>query len=88
MVEAGLLEEVKRLTPFRNLNALQTVGYAEVFEQLDGTISPEEAIEKVKTHTRQYAKRQMTWFRKDKDFIWFHPSQIEKIKGTITDALD
>ena len=88
MVGAGLLEEVKRLTPFRNLNALQTVGYAEVFEQLDGTISPEEAIEKVKTHTRQYAKRQMTWFRKDKDFIWFHPSQIEKIKGTITDALD
>lgn len=87
MMEAGLLEEVKRLVHFRNLNALQTVGYAEIFEYIDDNISLEKAIEAIKTHTRQYAKRQLTWFKKDKEFTWFHPSQVEKLKGIITDAL-
>ena len=87
MIEAGLLEEVKRLVPFRNLNALQTVGYAEIFEYIDNNISLEKTIEQIKTHTRQYAKRQLTWFKKDKEFTWFHPSQVEKLKGIITDAL-
>ena len=87
MMEAGLLEEVKRLVPFRNLNALQTVGYAEIFEYIDNNISLEKTIEQIKTHTRQYAKRQLTWFKKDKEFTWFHPSQVEKLKGIITDAL-
>lgn len=87
MMEAGLLEEVKRLVPFRNLNALQTVGYAEIFEYIDDNISLQKAMEQIKTHTRQYAKRQLTWFKKDKEFTWFHPSQVEKLKGIITDAL-
>ena len=87
MMEAGLLEEVKRLVHFRNLNALQTVGYAEIFEYIDNNISLEKTIEQIKTHTRQYAKRQLTWFKKDKEFTWFHPSQVEKLKGIITDAL-
>lgn len=87
MIEAGLLEEVKRLVPFRNLNALQTVGYAEIFEYIDDNISLQKAMEQIKTHTRQYAKRQLTWFKKDKEFTWFHPSQVEKLKGIITDAL-
>ncbi|MBL7743389.1 MAG: tRNA (adenosine(37)-N6)-dimethylallyltransferase MiaA [Chitinophagaceae bacterium] len=79
MIEAGLVNEVKSLLPFKNLNALQTVGYAEIFNYLDGTVSLEKAIEKIKTNTRQYAKRQMTWFRKDKEIKWFSPLQVNEI---------
>lgn len=84
MMEAGLLDEIKKLLPYRYLNALQTVGYAELFSYLDGTISIDKAIEQVKTNTRQYAKRQMTWFKKDKEMNWFAPSQA----GEITRFLD
>ncbi len=75
MMKAGLLEEVKGLTAYRHLNALQTVGYAELFDYLDGKITLEQAVEKIKTNTRQYAKRQMTWFRKDKEINWFSASE-------------
>lgn len=70
MIEDGLLEEAMVLEPFRNLNALQTVGYTELFEHFDGVISLEEAVEKIKRNTRHYAKRQMTWFRKDGELRW------------------
>jgi len=70
MIEAGLVEEVKKLSPYKNLNALQTVGYAEIFDYLDGKISINHATEFIKKHTRQYAKRQITWFKKDKDINW------------------
>jgi tRNA dimethylallyltransferase len=70
MIEAGLVEEVKKLLPYKHLNALQTVGYAEIFDYLDGKTSLKDAIELMKTNTRQYAKRQMTWFKKDKDINW------------------
>jgi len=70
MIEAGLVEEVKKLSSYKNLNALQTVGYAEIFDYLDGKISIELATELIKKHTRQYAKRQITWFKKDKDINW------------------
>ena len=70
MIEAGLEEEVKRLLPYKHLNALQTVGYAEIFDYLDGKTSLKDAIELIKTNTRQYAKRQLTWFKKDKDINW------------------
>jgi tRNA dimethylallyltransferase len=79
MIEAGLVEEVKALLPFKKLNALQTVGYSEIVEYLDGTISLEKAIENIKTNTRQYAKRQITWFKKDKEMRWFHPSDTERM---------
>ncbi len=79
MMEAGLLEEVVGLVHLKNLNALQTVGYAELFDHLDGNISLEEAIEKIKISTRQYAKRQLTWFRKDKAMQWFSPFQLKEI---------
>ena len=79
MLEAGLLEEVKRLIPMKKLNALQTVGYAELFSYFDGSASLEKAIEQIKINTRQYAKRQMTWFRKDKDITWFSPIQIKEM---------
>lgn len=79
MMESGLLEEVKRLSTYRNLNALHTVGYAELFDYLDGKITLHKAVEKIKTHTRQYAKRQFTWLRKDNEINWFSPGQVKEI---------
>ena len=70
MMEHGLLQEVRDLKPYQHLNALQTVGYKEIFDYLDNKISLEKAIEDIKTNTRQYAKRQMTWFRKDLTILW------------------
>lgn len=70
MVEQGLFEEVKSLSEYRNHNALNTVGYKEVFEFFDGKITREEAIELIKRNTRRYAKRQLTWFRKDESIRW------------------
>jgi tRNA dimethylallyltransferase len=69
MINEGLLDEVKSLYPFKHLNALNTVGYKELFDYLDGKISFENAIEDIKTHTRRYAKRQLTWFKRDDDYI-------------------
>jgi len=87
MMEAGLLDEVKQLIPFQHLNALQTVGYAELFDYLDKKISLEKAVEQIKIHTRQYAKRQMTWFKKDKEMQWFFPAQIKEMIEWVTQRL-
>jgi tRNA dimethylallyltransferase len=70
MMDAGLLEEARALLPYRNLNALQTVGYRELFDYFDGLISLNRAVELIKQNSRHYAKRQMTWFKKDKEMIW------------------
>ena len=70
MMEAGLLEEVNGLYSLRELKNLQTVGYSELFEHLEGKCSLEHAVSKIKQHTRNYAKRQMTWFKKDKEMTW------------------
>jgi tRNA dimethylallyltransferase len=74
MMEDGLLEEVRDLIPYRSLNALQTVGYTEFFDFFDGKLTMEKAVDQIKIHTRQYAKRQMTWFKKETDFHWFNPT--------------
>lgn len=79
MVDAGLEGEVRSLLPFKHLNALQTVGYSEFFDYFDGKISREEAIEKIKQHTRQYAKRQLTWFRRDASVRWIQPDQAGRV---------
>jgi tRNA dimethylallyltransferase len=71
MMEAGLLEEVKKLKPLQGIKNLQTVGYSELFDYLDGKCSLEDAVNKIKQNTRNYAKRQLTWFRKDPDTNWF-----------------
>ncbi len=71
MVEAGLLKEAKLLYPFRDYNALNTVGYKELFEHFDGKISLETAISEIKKNTRRFAKRQLTWFRKNDNILWF-----------------
>lgn len=78
MKEAGLYDEVKALLPYRNLQALQTVGYRELFEHLDGKISFEEAIEKIKINSRHYAKRQLTWFKRDQEMKWFDAEDPNK----------
>lgn len=79
MISDGLVEEVRSLRSYRDVNALQTVGYSEIFEHLDGKTSLETAIDEIKKNTRQYAKRQMTWFRKDKEINWINARQIEDI---------
>ena len=83
MIDAGLEEEARRMLPFRNLNALQTVGYRELFEYFDGAISREEAIERIKRNTRRYAKRQLTWFRRDPEIRWFSPFETEAVLAWI-----
>lgn len=80
MLQAGLMEEVRGLHPFKNLNALQTVGYREFFECMDGNLSMDEAVEEVKKNTRRFAKRQLTWFRKNTAIRWFdYEASPEKI---------
>ncbi|CAM4150593.1 tRNA dimethylallyltransferase [Pedobacter westerhofensis] len=73
MLAEGLLDEVKGVTQYRDYNALKTVGYAELFDYLDGTLTYEAAVDKIKQNTRRFAKRQLTWFRRDKDIQWFEP---------------
>ncbi len=76
MIGEGLIEEVESLIPHQHLNALQTVGYKELFEHFEGKITKQQAIEKIKISTRQYAKRQMTWFKKDEDVKWFNANDV------------
>ena len=84
MLEKGWIEEAKSVIRYRNLNALNTVGYKELFQYLDGNLSLDEAVEKIKTNTRRYAKRQLTWFKRDKEMHWFHPGETDKILEFIT----
>ena len=79
MIESGLFEEAKRLSPQRNLNALQTVGYQEIFGYIDGLYDRAEAVRLLKRNSRRYAKRQMTWFKKDKNITWFKPEELGNI---------
>jgi tRNA dimethylallyltransferase len=79
MIEYGLVEEVRALIPYKQSNALQTVGYAEIFEYLAAKISLTAAIDEIKKNTRQYSKRQMTWFKKDASITWFSPNQVDEM---------
>ena len=84
MMQDGLLEEARRLYPQRTLNALNTVGYKEMFAYLNGTWTLEEAVERMKGNTRRYARKQLTWYKKDPDIRWFHPEEKEEIIKYIT----
>ena len=86
MVTNGLFEEAAALFPFRSLNALQTVGYQEIFGHMEGQYDRDEAIRLLKRNTRRYAKRQMTWFRKDTEVKWFQPDQLSEIIQYIEQA--
>ena len=79
MMENGLLQEVKSLTHFKNKNSLQTVGYKELFEHLEGKITLEEALNKIKQNSRRFAKRQITWFKKDRSTTYFSAENLDKI---------
>ncbi len=79
MIADGLVEEVRKLEKYRGVNALKTVGYQEIFSYFDGTFTLDEAIEKIKTNTRRYAKRQITWFKRDKYINWFLPAERKRI---------
>ncbi len=79
MIEQGLLYEVEGLYARRHLNALNTVGYKELFDYMDGRWSKDEAIERIKGNTRRYARKQLTWFKRDDSVCWFHPNQQEEI---------
>ena len=80
MLDHGLLTEVEKLYQYRQLKNLQTVGYSELFDYLDGKYSLPEAVEKIKQHTRNYAKRQLTWFKKDTEITWFRADDAEVVK--------
>ena len=84
MMEQGLLEEARQLYPMRHLNALNTVGYKELFAYMDGVWPLDEAVERIKGNTRRYARKQLTWFKRDEDVTWFHPDDIEKILNFIS----
>jgi tRNA dimethylallyltransferase len=79
MMQDGLLEEVRGLIDKRETNALNTVGYKELFNYLDGLWTLDEAVERIKGNTRRYARKQLTWYKRDEKMRWFHPDQIEEI---------
>ena len=79
MMQQGLLKEAESVYPLRHLNALNTVGYKELFEYFNGRWSLEEAVERIKGNTRRYARKQLTWYKKDPQIRWFHPDQKKEI---------
>ncbi|MBR1542757.1 MAG: tRNA (adenosine(37)-N6)-dimethylallyltransferase MiaA [Bacteroidaceae bacterium] len=85
MMTDGMLEEARQVYPYRQLNSLNTVGYKELFRYLDGEWTLDKAVEKIKRNTRVYAKKQLTWFKKDSSIHWFHPEQKQEIKTLLTD---
>lgn len=87
MIEHGLIDEVKGFAHLKSHNSLNTVGYKEIFKYLDGEWTLPFAIEKIKQNTRIYSRKQVTWYRKDEDIAWFHPSDIENIIKYIEDNL-
>jgi tRNA dimethylallyltransferase len=88
MIARGLVQEVRSLYPFKHINALNTVGYKELFDYMDGNCSLEESIEAIKGHSRQYARRQLTWFRKDKCMKWFRPDETDSIIPYIREKIN
>lgn len=79
MIDDGMIEEVQRVYPKRMLNSLNTVGYKELFEYLDGLTTLDEAIFKIQSNTRRYARKQLTWYKRDQEMTWFSPDNIEEI---------
>ena len=84
MMADGLLDEVKRMNAYRSVNALNTVGYKELFNYLDNVWTLEEAVERIKGNTRRYARKQLTWFKRDTEMRWFHPDDKQMIKTYIS----
>lgn len=87
MMENGMVEEARLLLPYRSLNALNTVGYKELFRYFDGEWTMEEAIERIKGNTRRYARKQLTWYKKDNDIDWFDAAETDKVFMYLVDKL-
>lgn len=79
MINNGFVEEAKKVYPLRGLNSLNTVGYKELFDYFDGNISLDDAIFKIQSNTRRYARKQLTWYKKDENMKWFEPNNVEEI---------
>ena len=79
MIASGLIDEARRMHPYKGFNALNTVGYKELFDYLDGNCTLEEAIFRIKCNTHKYCRKQLTWFKRDKDIRWFSPDNVEEI---------
>ena len=90
MIAQGLVDEARALLPYRHLNALNTVGYSELFDHFDGKNDLNTAIELIKQNTRRFAKRQLTWFRKDKNITWMAPDEVtdKNLEGLLTTPLN
>ena len=84
MMAQGLLDEARAMTPYREVNALNTVGYKELFDYMDERWSLEEAVERIKGNTRRYARKQLTWYKRDENIKWFHPDQQQEILNYIS----
>ena len=84
MIQNGLVDEARNLTSYRHANALNTLGYKELFNYFDGIWNLDEAIERIKGNTRRYARKQLTWFKRDATMRWFHPNDVELIKNYIS----
>ena len=87
MMDDGLLAEAQAVYPYRHLNALNTVGYKELFKYLDGEWNLDFAVEKIKRNTRVYARKQMTWFKRDNRIHWFHPEDEDEIMAFLKEKL-
>lgn len=87
MVQQGLVEEARCVYPLKGLNALNTVGYKELFDFFDGKLTFEQAITKIQSSTRQYMRKQLTWFKKDENIRWFNPDNIEEIINYIDNTI-
>lgn len=87
MIEAGLVEEVRSLLPYRYENALNTVGYKEIFKYIDGEISLDEAIRQIQSNSRQYARKQLTWYKRDEEMKWFENAEVKDIIAYINSRI-
>jgi tRNA dimethylallyltransferase len=87
MMEQGLVEEAKSVLPYRNEKALNTIGYKEMFRYFDNEITLEEAVRQIQSNSREYARKQLTWYKKDESMKWFHPNQKKDIKDYINSNL-
>ena len=88
MIASGLEQEVKQLEPLKECMALKTVGYRESFDYFDAKCTKEEAIEKIKQNTRKYAKKQITWLKRNNDYTWFSPTNLPQIIAHISTQIE
>ncbi|TKG96059.1 tRNA (adenosine(37)-N6)-dimethylallyltransferase MiaA [Puteibacter caeruleilacunae] len=87
MLDEGLIAEARTVYPYKELNSLNTVGYKELFQYFDGDIPEEEAIRLIKRNSRRYARKQLSWFRRDKELQWFHPDDVDAVKEYISTSI-